>query len=90
MMYDFICTKCEHKFEELVQNKNVKTTKCPECKGKAKYTISAVRTGMYSIQDAAGRREMLKKRSHEDTVKNVRKEPERFGLDGKKPKLPEF
>ena len=82
MMYDFWCTNCDEEFEDLVANSKVVSTSCPTCGELATKIMSPVKTGLYSIQDTAGRAAILKKRSQADTLKQVKKEPERWGMTG--------
>ncbi len=39
--YDYVCTKCEHKFEAFQKMSDKLLTKCPECGAKIKRLIGA-------------------------------------------------
>jgi putative FmdB family regulatory protein len=39
--YDYLCTKCGHRFEEIQKMSDPALTKCPSCKGKVKRLIGA-------------------------------------------------
>ena len=49
--YDYLCTKCGHKFEEIQKMSDPSLTKCPECKGKLKRLIG---TGIGIIFKGSG------------------------------------
>jgi putative FmdB family regulatory protein len=40
-LYEYQCTKCDHRFEKIQKFSDKKITKCPECGGKVEQTISA-------------------------------------------------
>lgn len=44
--YDFKCTKCFYKFEELVANSDVKEIECPKCGAKSERQISVPRVSI--------------------------------------------
>ena len=39
--YDYLCTKCGHRFEEIQKMSDPALTKCPRCKGKLKRLIGS-------------------------------------------------
>lgn len=40
-LYEYVCTKCHHKFEKIQKFSDPKVRKCPECGGKVEQTIHA-------------------------------------------------
>lgn len=40
-LYEYLCTKCHHKFEKIQKFSDPKIRKCPECGGKVEQTIHA-------------------------------------------------
>ena len=40
-LYEYQCTKCQHKFEKIQKFSDPPVTKCPECGGKVEQLLSA-------------------------------------------------
>lgn len=79
---DYLCP-CGKSYEDLVKSDSQKAN-CPECHKKNTPIISAPALGKFSMADADGKANILRTRSSEHTKREVRKEPERFGFEGKK------
>jgi putative FmdB family regulatory protein len=75
---DFRCV-CGLDFEDLVESSDVLSATCPSCGQAAERIISAPHIGV--TNDPAKRAEILRKRSHEHTIKELKKEPERHGFE---------
>ena len=80
-LHDFECAKCEEQWEELVDNDNPVDT-CPacgtECQPEHFLTPTALKS--YSMMDAQGKDDCLKKRSVKHTQEEIiDKEPEKWG-----------
>lgn len=80
-LYDFECPSCSNSFEELVDSGS-STCPCPVCGTEAIRTLSIPKLGLFSMADQSRRSEILRKRSEEHTLKELRKEPEKFGDEG--------
>ena len=79
-LHDFQCSQCNYKWEDLVdddistcQKCNTETTRLKVCSGQL---------GRFSIKNPDERREELMKRSADHTLKELRKNPEKFGPEG--------
>lgn len=72
---DFMCEECNELFEELTDKR---FEACHICGQPCEAVLSPVKMG--NMNDPAKRSEALKKRSAEDTRKEVNKTPERWGL----------
>ncbi len=69
--YDFLCPKCEEKFEDIVES-DTDITECIYCGfGAAKKIMSAPKLGF--MHDAERRSEALKRRSVEHTKREQRR-----------------
>lgn len=70
---DFRCNDCSHVFEELHKRGQEDEVECPECGGNNCEIdgISSPALGIYSMADAAGKKEILKKRSFQHTQKKA-------------------
>lgn len=81
---DFLCNSCGTVFEELYKNGEEDDVACLECgsSNTALAGISSPALGIYSIADAAGRAEILKKRSADHTKREVLKNADKFGAAG--------
>ncbi len=58
-LYEYVCTKCHHRFEKIQKFSDPKIKKCPECGGKVEQAIHAPAvqfkgTGWY-VTDYAGK-----------------------------------
>lgn len=82
---DFLCEGCNERFEDYVSSSQDRFAPCPQCGQPCEIVPSVPRVGAYSMKDTAGRAEVLKKRSHEDTMKNLKKEPEKHGFKAAAP-----
>lgn len=76
-VFDFMCEPCNVIFDELVEN-DERFLPCPECTQPAERIISAPLIG--KMNDPATRAATLRKRSHDHTMKNLSKEPEKYGF----------
>jgi hypothetical protein len=76
ILRDFHCDACSSTFEELVSSKQ--TAVLCACGSEAVFVLSAPRIGVYN--DPGKRSAILKQRSQEHTVKELKKEPERYGF----------
>lgn len=79
IMLDFLCEPCNEIFEDLV-DRETRLSPCPLCGQAAERILSPIQLGQ--MNDPEKRIEALKKRSVAHTKREVKKEPERFGLDG--------
>lgn len=79
---EFEC-KCGWFGDDLLKSDEPQVLDCPECGTELTPVLSAPAIGGYSIQDAAGRADILKRRSAEHTAKEMAKEPEKYGDAGK-------
>lgn len=78
---DFECYSCSIVWEDLV--KEGETSKCPKCESVGdKIKINTIKLGAFSMRSPEERKKELKRRSEEHTLKELRKEPERFGVEG--------
>ena len=81
ILLDFLCDECNTKFEELVDNRDIRFQPCPECGTPSEKVMSAVSLGKYSMATPEQRSEMLRKRSEEHTKKEIlSKEYDKFGM----------
>lgn len=70
---DFECQNCGHEWEELY--KDGEEIECPKCgSSNTKTKLSAPGLGTFSMADAEGRKQILKKRSEEHTKTKAMKE----------------
>ena len=53
---------------------------CPECHTTLTPSLSVPPLGLYSMADAEGKADILRRRSVAHTKREVNKEPERFGM----------
>lgn len=81
IMRDFECTKGCGPYEDLLKTDEEQVADCPVCGLSNPYCISAVAAANYSIQDQAGRTEILRKRSSEHSTKYNR---QNHGIEPKK------
>lgn len=79
IVYDFYCEPCSLHFDDIVDSSNVKTTPCPKCGKDAEKVFSAPKLGWLN-NDPQKRAEVLKKRSQEHTIRELKREPEKFGF----------
>lgn len=78
ILRDFYCATCDVTFEEYV-SKDDRTAKCQKCGNDAESVLSAPRIGVY--HDPKARSAALRKRSHDHTIREMKKEPERYGFE---------
>jgi putative FmdB family regulatory protein len=76
ILYDFHCTACDHRFESLV-SKGTDQELCPLCGVEASRIVSAPHITVIG-KDPARKAEALAKRSHEHTVREAQKNPEKI------------
>lgn len=80
--FDYECNHCGNAFYELVSSPD-EVVPCPECGGTTKRVLSVPHLATFSMADNATKGEILKKRSAEHSMRELRKEPEKFGSLGK-------
>jgi hypothetical protein len=79
-LYDFSCKKCAKSWEDLVDGD---TSPCPKCNKPTPRDVACVgKMGAFSIKDADGQRQEMLRRSAEHTLKELKKDPEKFGPEG--------
>jgi len=76
---DFFCETCDKSFEEYVSSSVDRQADC-SCGKKCEVVPSVPRVGVYSMMSSEGQKAALKKRSHDDTMRSLKKEPERHGF----------
>jgi len=82
-LFDFECLECGI-FEELVDDKD-SWAECPECGVLVgQKVLAAPNLATYSIASPEQKSEILKKRSAEHSKREIRKDAEKFGAEGKK------
>lgn len=70
---NFECQDCGHEWEELFKDGD--EIVCPECESKnTKALLSAPGLGRFSMADADGKKDILRKRSEEHTKKKAMKD----------------
>ena len=81
---DFICNSCGITFEEIYKNGEEDDVICVSCQSPNTIVVglSSPALGTFSMADAAGRAEILKKRSADHTRKEVIKNADKFGGAG--------
>ncbi len=80
-LHDFKCKACDCEWEDLVEPGE--KSNCKKCNKPGKLQkLCLGKLGAFSIMDADGRRQSLLKRSAEHTLKELKKEPEKFGPEG--------
>jgi len=85
ILYDFHCEACDHAFESLVTRGSTEEP-CPLCGVNASRVLSAAHVGLIG-SDPLRRAEALQKRSHDHSVGEAKKNPERLARAyGAKPK----
>lgn len=84
ILRDFRCEGCNKQFEDYVSSSD-RFSACPDCGQPCEMVLSAPRLGVYN--DPQIKAEALKKRSHDHTISELKKEPEKHGfLGADKPK----
>lgn len=81
IMLDFMCPLCFNQWEDMVDKTEIVST-CTECGSgvtKEHSLMPSPAIAAFSLKDAAGRAETLKKRSSEHSQKELDREPEKFG-----------
>lgn len=78
ILREFHCDACNDRFESLMDSSDDRIAPCPRCGAPCEMAMSAPRLGVYN--DPAARSAILKKRSHDDTMKQLKKEPEKYGF----------
>lgn len=81
MSREFECDSCGHEWYDILDSKETHD-KCPNCETLTKFSLSAPNLALYSLQDKAGRKAILQKRSTEHTIKEVSREAEKWGEAG--------
>jgi len=79
LVKDFYCYECDLRFDSLVK-RDVTNSACPTCSVSCESVISAPRLGKYN--DPTARAAELKQRSHNHTMKELKKQPEKYGFTG--------
>lgn len=75
---EFYCGACDKSFEDLVSSSAVHSTACPDCGTAVESVMSAPRIGAY--HDPNAKASALRRRSHDHTMSQLKKEPERYGF----------
>ena len=75
---DFHCDPCNHRFEDYLSSGEDRHATCPKCGMPTEAVLSAPRVGVYN--DPAVRATALRKRSHNHTMSEMKREPERYGF----------
>ena len=84
IMRDFEC-KCGEAFEDLLDNRDEQEALCPACGVLCGYIpISPVPLKSFSLMNEDDRRRSMLKRSADNTLKQIKSEPEKHGDLGKK------
>jgi rRNA maturation protein Nop10 len=81
MSREFECDSCGHEWYDIIDSKETHD-KCPKCGKRTKFSLSAPNLALYSLQDKAGRKAIMQKRSTEHTIKEVSREAEKWGEAG--------
>lgn len=80
-LHDFNCKKCDREWEDLVEPDEESI--CKKCNQPGELLkLCLGKFGAWSIQDEDGRRQCLLKRSAEHSLKELKKDPEKFGPEG--------
>lgn len=80
---DFECSGCGNVYEDLVSTSTEEVPSCPQCEGvDVSPVLSCPNIASFSIMEPAERAKSLKKRSAEHSLKQLAKEPEKFGKAG--------
>jgi hypothetical protein len=80
-LYDFICEACDSTWEDLVEGT---TSPCPTCTLETqKAKLCQAKLAVFSIKTPEEKKRSLLERSYKHTAKELHKEPERFGQEGK-------
>ncbi len=80
-IHDFKCSKCDREWEDLVQPDE--QSNCKKCDKPGEQQVKCLgRFGGYSILDDDRKRQMMIKRSADHTLKELKREPEKFGPEG--------
>ena len=77
---EFQCDACELAFEDLMPSSADRVTACKNCGARCEAVMSAPRVGAFSGLSPEARAEVLRKRSHQHTMKELKKEPEKYGF----------
>lgn len=72
---DYICTSCEHEWEEFLQRSEENDQKCVKCGAPGKICISACNIATYSLMSKDDQAKHLRKRSRDHTKKMLKKDP---------------
>ncbi len=84
IVHDYVCENCSAEWEDLVDRATL-TSVCPSCGTETnKPTIATPGIATFSLMDKSTKEAHLKKRSADHTKKEVKKEAERWGAEGKK------
>lgn len=83
IMRDFEC-ECGEMWEDLLDNRDEQESLCPACGSVHTYVVSAVPLASFSLQDKDERRRTMLKRSADNTLQQIKSEPEKHGDIGKK------
>jgi putative FmdB family regulatory protein len=81
---DFGCDDCGAYFDELYKADELDDVVCPECGSyEVDKILSAPNLGTYSMMSPEHQKASMLKRSYKHTQKELDKEPERWGSEGK-------
>lgn len=80
-LHDFKCESCDREWEDLVEPDEKSICKLCNQPGELQ-KLCLGKMGAFSILDEDGRRQCLLKRSADHTLKELRREPEKFGPEG--------
>jgi len=79
ILRDFHCGVCDLAFEDYVRS-GEQTAACPSCSAQSPAILSVSHLGTFSSASPKAKAEMLRKRSHDDTFRQLKKEPEKHGF----------
>lgn len=78
ILRDFHCDACNVRFEDYVSSGDDRFAACPKCGVPCELVLSAPRVGVYN--DPAAKNAALKKRSHDHSMREMKREPEKYGF----------
>jgi len=85
IFHDYQCSKCSHIWDDMVEKVDdftKRTSNCPECGKKTKPSLSMPNISALSAMSPEFRAEKMKQRSKDHSVKEIRKEAEKWGKAG--------
>lgn len=81
--HDFLCSECAHEFTEMYWLSERDQVKCPECGNlELKVLIAPTRISTFSMASPEEKASIMRKRSEDHSLKELRKEPEKHGALG--------